>query len=76
MPRAYRHLTWRVVDPDSTQTSSLDSELQSLARLGRKQNLHWVTVARGNGCDLAAVAEALNRARFTLNDIRPARKRP
>lgn len=77
MPRAHRHLTWRVVDPDSKQTSSLDSELQALVPSvnldGRRW--HWVTIARGNGFDLGEIAKALNRARFTLFDIRPVARR-
>lgn len=67
MPRAYRHLTWRVVDPDDEKTSSLDSELQALVPNPKHiTNFAWVTVARGNGCDLQAIAKALNQARFTL----------
>jgi hypothetical protein len=76
MPRAYRHLTWRVVDPDRMKTSSLDSELQTLVPnegTSWPGAYRWTTVARGNGIDLAAVAEALNRARFTLFDIRPVK---
>lgn len=81
MPRAYRHMTWRIVDPDANKTSSLDSELQALVRIGSpydltkrlRNRLGWVTVARGNGYDLEAIAEALNRARFTLGDIRPVK---
>lgn len=73
MPRARTHLTWRVLDPVHDEDSSLDSRLQTPARsAGPKHTLHWVTVARGNGFDLAEIAKALNRARFTLGDIRPA----
>jgi hypothetical protein len=72
MPRAYRHLTWRVVDPDRLKTSSLDSELQTLVQVSpyditKRMRWHWVTVARGNGLDLMEIALALNRARFTLD---------
>lgn len=75
MPRAYRHMTWRVVDPDHTKTSSMDSELQTLSKFGYpKERWRWVTVARGNGYDLTPIAEALNRARFTLGNIHPVVK--
>lgn len=73
MPRARTHMTWRVVDPDSKQTSSLDSELQALVPSvnldGRRW--HWVTIARGNGYDLEEIAKALNRARFRLAGTTP-----
>jgi hypothetical protein len=74
MPRAYRHMTWRIVDPDRAKTSSLDSELQALVPNPEHiTSYSWVTVARGNGYDLAEIAKALNRARFTLGDIRPVK---
>jgi hypothetical protein len=67
MPRAYRHMTWRVVEPDREKTSSLDSELQSLVPNPEHiTNFAWVTVARGNGDDLRAIAKALNQARYML----------
>lgn len=67
MPRAYRHMTWRVVEPDHEKTSSLDGELQALVPNPKHvTNWAWVTVARGNSYDLAEIAKALNRARFTF----------
>lgn len=67
MPRAYRHLTWRVIP-----RAFVGGGLQTLQR-DSKSKLRWVTLARGNRVDLEPIAEALNRARFTLFDIRPAR---
>lgn len=76
MPRARTHMTWRVVDPDAKKTSSLDSELQALVPSPEHlTSWSWVTVARGNGYDLTEIAKALNRARFTLFDIRPVARR-
>lgn len=78
MPRAYRHLTWRVQDPDRMKTSSSDSELQTLVPnegTSWPGKYRWSTVARGNGLDLQAIAEALNRARFMLVDIRPVKSK-
>lgn len=64
MPRAYRHLTWRCNG----------TRLQTLVR--EHDGLQWVTVARAtqleDGSEIEKIAEALNRARFTLFDIRPA----
>lgn len=79
MPRAYRHLTWRVVDPDPEKTSSSDGELQTLAptyRLDDAPRFRWVTVARGNSIDLTEIAKALNGARFSFHAIpRNARRK-
>lgn len=76
MPRAYRHLTWRVNDPIHDDDSSMDSRLQTLVRgPGPKHTLSWMTVARGNGYDLTEIAKALNRARFTLGDISPVKSK-
>lgn len=74
MPRAYRHLTWRVLP----RHKSL-SALQALAPTGlfdviTSNPYYWVTVAHGKYEHLKPIAEALNRARFTLFDIRPAKR--
>jgi hypothetical protein len=70
MPRARTHCTWRTVENAVADTST-DAQLQTLERT-RKGELHWVTVARGRAEDVIEIAKALNRARFTLFDIRPA----
>ena len=77
MPRAYRHLTWRAHRTKRTSRP----ELQTLVR--SDQTLHWVTVARGASHvamdddweDLIQIAQALNRARFALYDIRPVARK-
>lgn len=54
---------WRVAKPDHFKTSSLDSELQALAKFGYPEaRLRWVTVARGNGLDLQIIADVMNRS--------------
>jgi hypothetical protein len=73
MPRARTHLTWRTVE-NAVDDTSTDAQLQTLERT-RKNELHWVTVARGRPEDVAEIARALNRARYTLFDIRPANSR-
>lgn len=66
MPRAYRHLTWRCNG----------TRLQTLIRDEGAPGLEWVTVARGdNAEEIEKIVEALNRARFTLFDIRPNARR-
>ena len=73
MPRARTHCTWRTVE-NALDDTSTDAQLQTLERT-RKGDLHWVTVARGRPEDVAEIARALNRARFTLFDIRPVQPR-
>src|SRR5688572_1715455 len=74
MSRRGKHMTWRFLERVDADTS-LDGQLQTLALSpGPKHTLHWVTVARGKPEDMREIAEALNRARFTLFDISPEAK--
>jgi hypothetical protein len=66
-------MTWRVVEPDRMKTSLQESELQTLIpneSTSWPGVYRWVTVARGNGFDLKAIADALNQARFAFFNVR------
>lgn len=78
MSRRGHHLTWRVLQDDTANTS-LDAELQTIMLDSMKltatvTRYKWVTVARGNPEDLMPIAGALNRARVTHFDISPEAK--
>lgn len=82
MPRAHRHLTWRIERArDDTSNDvclqTLHPVVFELSNGGEhvSNTLQWITVARGREEDLKQVAQALNRARFTLFDIRPVARR-
>lgn len=74
MSKPRTHMTWRTF-----KRAGYASSLQTLQPRRDIEadvtRLHWVTVARGDTKDLRKIAEALNRARFTLFDIRPASSR-
>lgn len=61
------HMTWRVSNASSS-VGLLDTLIRD------SSGLRWVFVAKGGFEELKKIAEALNRARFTLYDIRPVKK--
>lgn len=75
MPKPRTHMTWRVLPRTATK-----SALQALAPTSPfdvvvSNRYQWRTVAFGEYEPLKKIAQALNRARFTLFDIRPAQRK-
>lgn len=70
MARRNKFFVWRVLDAPPEDLTGGDM-LQTLSREPSTQRLKWITVARGVTEYLEGIAEALNKARYQMFDLKP-----